>query len=63
MQCSHPMSLESPPLKAVNVESYSELLALSTTEVVRRLDQQTEVPLHDGDAFLAVLVLRAVGAG
>jgi hypothetical protein len=56
-----PMSQEAPPLAAVNVQSYSELLALPTAEVVRRLDQQPEVPLHDGDAFLAVLVLRAVG--
>lgn len=55
------MTQESPPLAAVNVTSYSELLELSPAEVVRRLDQQPEVPLHAGDAFLAVLVLRAVG--
>ena len=48
-------------LEAVDVDSYSELLSLSTDEVVRRLDAKPEVPLHEGDAFLAVLVLRAVG--
>jgi hypothetical protein len=48
-------------LDAVDVDSYSELLALSPAEVVRRLDKKDEVPLHEGDAFLAVLVLRAVG--
>jgi hypothetical protein len=53
---SRPVTLE-----AVDVQSYSELLALSPAEVVRRLDQKHEVPLHEGDAFLAVLVLRAVG--
>jgi hypothetical protein len=36
-------------LETVGVESYSQLYALPTT-----------VPLHAGDAFLAVLVLRAV---
>jgi hypothetical protein len=48
------------PLEAVKVKSYSELFSLPTAEVVRRLDAKTEVPLHEGDAFLAVLVLRAV---
>ncbi|HEV2975805.1 MAG TPA: hypothetical protein VGX69_12560 [Solirubrobacteraceae bacterium] len=48
------------PLEAVEVTSYSELFSLPTAEVVRRLDARTEVPLHEGDAFLAVLVLRAV---
>lgn len=48
-------------LEAVDVQSYSELLALPPAEVVRRLDEKPEVPLHEGDAFLAVLVLRAVG--
>jgi hypothetical protein len=55
------VSQETPPLAAVKVKSYSELLELPPAEVVRRLDQQPEVPLHPGDAFLAVLVLRAVG--
>lgn len=48
------------PLAAVGVKSYSELHALPTAEVVRRLDERAVVPLHEGDAFLAVLVLRAV---
>jgi hypothetical protein len=48
------------PLEAVEVTSYSELFSLPTAEVVQRLDARTEVPLHEGDAFLAVLVLRAV---
>jgi hypothetical protein len=55
------VSHETPPLAAVKVKSYSELLELPPAEVVHRLDQQPEVPLHAGDAFLAVLVLRAVG--
>jgi hypothetical protein len=46
-------------LETVGVESYSQLYALPTAEVIRRLDEKT-VPLHAGDAFLAVLVLRAV---
>jgi hypothetical protein len=49
------------PLEAVGVKSYSELLALPTAEVVRRLDDRMVVPLHEGDAFLAVLVLSGVG--
>jgi hypothetical protein len=48
-------------LEAVGVNSYSELLALPASEVLRRLDAKPEVPLHEGDAFLAVVVLRAVG--
>jgi hypothetical protein len=47
-------------LEAVDVKSYSELFALSPAEVLRRLDAGTVVPLHEGDAFLAVLVLRGV---
>jgi len=46
-------------LEAVGVESYSQLYALSTTEIIERLDKKA-VPLHEGDAFLAVLVLRGV---
>jgi hypothetical protein len=47
-------------LEAVEVKSYSELFALSPAEVLRRLDAGSVVPLHEGDAFLAVLVLRSV---
>jgi hypothetical protein len=47
-------------LEAVKVKSYSELFALEPDEVLRRLDAGS-VPLHEGDAFLAVLVLRSVG--
>jgi len=46
-------------LEAVGVRSYADLYALPSEEVVRRLDEQ-DVPLHPGDAFLAVLVLRGV---
>ena len=51
-------------LEAAGVSTYSQLHALSTDEVIKRLDEHRErggdVPLHEGDAFLAVLVLRAV---
>jgi hypothetical protein len=47
-------------LEAVKVKSYSELFELPPSEVLRRLDAGTVVPLHEGDAFLAVLVLRSV---
>ena len=47
-------------LEVVNVKSYSELFALPPDEVLRRLDSGSVVPLHEGDAFLAVLVLRSV---
>lgn len=47
-------------LEAVGVSSYRELYELGTEEVLERLTQR-RVPLHEGDAFLAVLVLRAVG--
>jgi len=46
-------------LEAVGVEKYSQLYALSTAEVINRLDEKA-MPLHEGDAFLAVLVLRGV---
>jgi hypothetical protein len=51
-------------LEAVDVKTYSELYGLSTAEVIKRLDEKKkkgrDVPLHEGDAFLAVLVLRGV---
>lgn len=47
-------------LEVVKVKSYSELFALEPDEVLRRLDAGSVVPLHEGDAFLAVLVLRSV---
>jgi hypothetical protein len=46
-------------LEAVKVKTYSELFALEPDEVLRRLDAGS-VPLHEGDALLAVLVLRSV---
>lgn len=46
-------------LEAAKVKTYSELFELPTAEAVRRLDAG-KVPLHQGDAFLAVLVLRGV---
>jgi hypothetical protein len=47
-------------LEAVKVNSYAELFALPPAEVLQRLDAGSGVPLHEGDAFLAVLVLRSV---
>jgi hypothetical protein len=52
-------SAESVVLEAVGVNSYAELADLGTSEVIRRMDDRRP-PLHPGDAFLAVLVLRAV---
>jgi hypothetical protein len=46
-------------LEAVGVESYADLYNLDASEVLTRIDKRN-VPLHVGDAFLAVLVLRAV---
>jgi hypothetical protein len=46
-------------LEAVGVQSYAELAALGTEEVVRRLDDR-KPPLHPADAFLAVMVLSAL---
>jgi hypothetical protein len=51
---STPVTLES-----IGVTSWSELYALDTAEVVKRMDEKN-VPLHPGDAFLAVMVLRGV---
>lgn len=48
-------------LEAVKVQSYSELLELSPAETMRRLDAQDDQLLHSGDAFLAVVGLKAVG--
>jgi hypothetical protein len=45
-------------LESLKLESFSQLYAMPSKEVVEKLD---EVPLHAGDAFLAVVVLRAVG--
>jgi hypothetical protein len=49
-------SYRSVVLEAVGVDSYAELAALDTAEVIRRMDER-RAPLHPGDAFLAVLVL------
>jgi len=46
-------------LESIGLSSWSELYALDTAEVVRRMDEKN-VPLHPGDAFLAVTVLRGV---
>jgi hypothetical protein len=50
-----------PPvtLETAGVKTYSALYALPTADVIRKLDEK-DVPLHEGDAFLAVLVLRGV---
>jgi hypothetical protein len=45
-------------LESINLDSFSQLYALPSEKVVEKLDK---VPLHEGDAFLAVVVLRAVG--
>jgi hypothetical protein len=44
-------------LETLGLRSWSELYELPSSEVVAKLDK---VPLHAGDAFLAVMVLRAV---
>jgi hypothetical protein len=46
-------------LEAVGVDSYAELAALGTDEVIRRLDER-KPPLHPADAFLAVILLSAL---
>lgn len=46
-------------LEAVGVESYAELYRLGADEVLDRMDKRN-APVHPGDAFLAVLVLRSV---
>lgn len=46
-------------LEAIGVESYAELYELNASEVLARIDAK-RAPLHPGDAFLAVIVLRAV---
>ncbi len=46
-------------LEAMGLESWEELYDLDSREVLRRMSERS-VPLHAGDAFLAVLVLRTV---
>lgn len=46
-------------LEAAGVKSYAELFALPLDDVMDRLDTARDT-LHPGDAFLAVIVLRAV---
>jgi hypothetical protein len=46
-------------LEAIGVRSYEELYALGTEETMRRISS-AGVPLHEGDAFLAVFVLSSV---
>lgn len=50
-----------PPitLEAIGLKNYSELYDLDAAEAIRRIDEKG-APLHPGDAFLAVLVLRGV---
>jgi hypothetical protein len=51
-------------LEAVGVKSYSELYALPTVEVIRKLDAKRnagrDVPLHEGDGSIA---RATIGAG
>jgi hypothetical protein len=51
------MSRTPVTLEALGLRSLSDLYNADTDEIVASLDK---VPLHEGDAFLAVLVLRAV---
>ncbi|MBB4663024.1 hypothetical protein [Conexibacter arvalis] len=44
-------------LEALNLRSYEELHQLPVGEIIANLHR---VPLHDGDAFLAVLAVRAL---
>jgi hypothetical protein len=46
-------------LESIGVRNWSELYALDTAEILRRMDEKN-VPLHPGDAFLAITVLRGV---
>jgi hypothetical protein len=46
-------------LEAAGVKTYADLYELPVADVLKRLNERS-VPLHPGDAFLAVLVLRAV---
>jgi hypothetical protein len=47
------------PLETLELDGYSDLYAMPTAEALRKLDEKA-APLHEGDAFLGVLVLRAV---
>lgn len=47
-------------LESAKVKSYAELYGLPMAEVMKRLDEGAREILHPGDAFLAVMVLRAV---
>jgi hypothetical protein len=47
-------------LETVDVKSWSELFARPPAEILQRLDKGPGVPVNEGDAFLAVLVLRSV---
>lgn len=54
------MAPETPiTLESVGLSTWSELYALDSAEIVRLMDEK-KVPLHPGDAFLAVAVLRGV---
>jgi hypothetical protein len=46
-------------LEALGLEKWSDLYEMDTAEVIRLMDEKN-VPLHPGDTFLAVLVLRGV---
>lgn len=54
------MSHETPiTLEAAGLTSWDDLYGLDPAEVIRRMGEKN-VPVHPGDAFLAVLVVRAV---
>ena len=46
-------------LEAIGLKTLSELYELNPVEIVKRMDERN-VPVHPGDAFLAVLLLRGV---
>lgn len=46
-------------LEALGLKSWDELYALDPADAIRTLSQR-DVPLHPGDAFLAILAVKAV---
>ena len=46
-------------LETIGLETWQQLYELKPDETIRRMSEKY-VPLHPGDAFLAVLIIRAV---
>lgn len=53
--------MTSPPitLEALGLETWDQLYAMDPKTVIARMSEK-DVPVHAGDAFLAVLVVRSV---